>query len=265
MPFGEPSIPASFIQETLHKHERRLSDLERQQLYVVYDPSNNTGDSVGRTVVIGNLWPICGIDAFGIALYDEHSSSWQQVGLLGIPRLATTVLTTGFPQSFNTAPGRFSRVSAGSYTMAITGTFSASDAPEQFGIQMVANATGQFCRVMAPFTIPVTLAAFPAYGDGTIHLTSTAGLQSSGLFRLLQAVGYAQALTYTGIAGNDLTGVTGWQGPAPWGGGPALEAYCSDYFFDYVGGPQVYDLGLVAPESAIFQSIPGQKVWTRVT
>ena len=59
--------------------ERRLGALETQQQFVVTDPTKAEGDPAHNfaVVVMGNLRPICGIAAYGLATF--HEGAWTQL------------------------------------------------------------------------------------------------------------------------------------------------------------------------------------------
>ena len=76
---GQPTPPWGDLNRRFADIEARLQAVEHQQTFVITDPTGATGDpSHGHaTVVIGNLKPITGISAFGIASY--KTGAWVQL------------------------------------------------------------------------------------------------------------------------------------------------------------------------------------------
>jgi hypothetical protein len=262
MPFGEPSIPNNFIAEALHKHERRLNDLERQQYRVYYDPLNVTGDGVGRTVVEGNLLPVCGIDAFGVAIFDDSTATWRQVqGGATLPDVRSTVVGSAALNGSEFVRIDTGTFVAGSYARVIApATPTRPGHPPPWGASIVAGANPLVFECSS--NVVLALSSFPAYGDATVHLVSAAGLGTTGDVFISPTAGSIAIVTYTGISGNDLTGCT-WIGPSAGWAGPAMAIHTSTQRFDTVTGPQ-HILVSGVNSGIFFEYEPVHNVWVRV-
>ena len=87
--------PRELLESFLHRNRDDTSDVQRQQNTVIVDPTGATGDPANgfAVAVIGDLDPIAGIAAFGIAVWT--GSAWVQLPSGGAFRFSQTYAWTG--------------------------------------------------------------------------------------------------------------------------------------------------------------------------
>src|ERR1035441_5791206 len=71
--------------QTMQRIETAIANLQTQQLHVITDPTEATGDPVHghATVVIGPLQAITGLAGFGTAVYNQAKASWEKIAAGG--------------------------------------------------------------------------------------------------------------------------------------------------------------------------------------
>lgn len=82
---GTPTPDGAYVRQLFNDLDRRLRALESTQQFVFSDPTGHSGDPEhGNAVaVLGSLAAICGIQHFGLAVWNSTTTSGAWVQILG--------------------------------------------------------------------------------------------------------------------------------------------------------------------------------------
>lgn len=204
---GTPTPDYASFAATIAEIQTQLTALTAQQQYVIIDPSGLTGDpqNGGAVTVIGNLASICGIAAYGLAVWTPSSpltGGWVQIG-------GNTELWIDYTPAW-TAVSTNPTIGNGF----ILGKYLQTGKTVDFRMTLATGSTTTYGAGVWEFTLP-----FPPANDGTFQaFTVWCYIAGAGVFAgVAWAVsGVATVLPMTGVT--QVTPTT----PATWVAGSNL-------------------------------------------